>query len=459
MNYRLLLFGVFLYCQSSISAQKLTRPAGPLGIQPTAVTIREAMAAGLDGPFGAKVYQVFPNSVADQMGLEPGDIISQLNGQPIQSFNQIYGMLKSLKAEQEIRLAVQRGSTTMDLSGTMGVRNLPAAPTTEVRFEEIAYGKGTLRGFVEKPKGAGPFPTIFFLQGYPCSSVEFINPQNPFRKLINQWVEKGYAVFRVEKPGVGDSQTKYPCSQTDFYLELGGFKHAYKALLQYDFVDKDQLFLYGHSLGASMAPILALDHMPTGIMVYGFVIKSWEEYLKDIMVLQNPLFGTPVEIGRQQQKDIAPLFNAFFQEKKAPADFLKSQNDIRLFTDAMNYDGNELCFGRHYRFWQTLNGFDMNDYWSRVNCPVLSLYGEADLTALNAESAQKTAAIINKHNPGNGTFKFVKETDHALIKVSSREEKAKLLQTNQYKQYFNQRFNDDYINILDRWMTMVKDRG
>lgn len=435
-----------------MQAQELPRPAGPLGIQPAAVSIREAMAADLEGTGGAKIIKIFPESIAEQMGLKVDDIILALNGQALERFDEIYPLLKKLKAGETITLQIRRSKKNMELTGQMGIRTLPAADGAEVKYETIKFEEGLLRAFVEKPAGDQKFPTIFFLQGYPCSSVEFMNPDTPFRRLINQMVENGYAVFRVEKPGVGDSQSERPCSQIDFTTELKAFKAAYRALVEYDFVDQEQIYLYGHSLGGTVAPLLAQERMPAGIMVYGFVSDQWEDYMRNIVTRQFPLFGTPKEVCEQELKKAEPLFEAYFTAQEAPSSFLKTEEQRAIFQSIFSYDGVDQCINRHYTFWQSINQYDMKAAWKKVTCPVLSMYGAADLAALDETSAKATAELINSGRKKLATFKIIENTDHSLIKVGNKADKVNLLKSQEYKQLIVSNFNTDYFHILNQWI-------
>lgn len=57
----------------------------------------------------------------------------------------------------------------------------------------------------------------------------------------------GYATVRMDKPGVGESQGD--CSNTDFTTELSGYQAACDAMLKYDFIDPERIFVVGLSNG------------------------------------------------------------------------------------------------------------------------------------------------------------------------------------------------------------------
>src|SRR5213079_509533 len=49
----------------------------------------------------------------------------------------------------------------------------------------------------------------------------------------------GFCLFKIDKPGCGDSEGD--CSQTDFDTELAGYRAAFLALKNYDFIDSDRV--------------------------------------------------------------------------------------------------------------------------------------------------------------------------------------------------------------------------
>jgi hypothetical protein len=224
-----------------LQAQHLKR-SGTLGIYPAALSATEALKAGMDAPKGIKVAKVMPGSTAEAIGIAEGDLVLEVNGEAVESPAGIVAQLGELSAGEEVVLTTIRDGRKLTQTGPMGARPLPLAPGATIDFGEVPYGGGHLRSFLEKPQGDGPFPVIYFLQGYTCQTVEHGSPHSPMRKLFNQWVSNGYAVFRVEKPGVGDSAGTPDCESIDFDAELLAFKAGYKALLKRDGIDTEQLF-------------------------------------------------------------------------------------------------------------------------------------------------------------------------------------------------------------------------
>ena len=62
------------------------------------------------------------------------------------------------------------------------------------------------------------------------------------------------AFFRVDKQGVGDSEGD--CAENDFESELAGYRAAFRALKNYDFIDTNQVYILGISNGGGFGPLV-----------------------------------------------------------------------------------------------------------------------------------------------------------------------------------------------------------
>ena len=96
------------------------------------------------------------------------------------------------------------------------------------------------------------------------------------------WVDsltaKGFVTIRVEKTGMGDSKG-LPCNECDFHTEKQGFLDGLKQLKSLPYVDKQNIFIAGFSIGGVIAPLIAQPEPVKGIIVYGTAGRNWLEYL------------------------------------------------------------------------------------------------------------------------------------------------------------------------------------
>lgn len=101
---------------------------GYLGILPQDVTPAMAKAFNTGGFNGALVGDVTPNSPASRSNLKKGDIIVEMNGQPIADANQLRLKIGMLEPNSSVRLKVLRDGKTQEVAVQLG-----AFPSKEER--------------------------------------------------------------------------------------------------------------------------------------------------------------------------------------------------------------------------------------------------------------------------------------------------------------------------------------
>jgi serine protease Do len=107
---------------------KVTR--GRIGVTIQEVTHDLARSFGLAKPEGALVSSVEKGGPADRAGVEPGDVILKLNGNPVASSTQLPVAVARLKPGSEAKLEVWRNGATRTLTVKVGELEEPgAAPT------------------------------------------------------------------------------------------------------------------------------------------------------------------------------------------------------------------------------------------------------------------------------------------------------------------------------------------
>ncbi|MBV8049513.1 MAG: DegQ family serine endoprotease [Paludibacterium sp.] len=93
---------------------------GQLGVSIQEVTQELAQSFGLSQPRGALVVRVDPQSAAARAGVQPGDIILQLDGRPIQSSKDLPQLVGNMKPGSQVKLRVWRKGGEVVLNVTLG---------------------------------------------------------------------------------------------------------------------------------------------------------------------------------------------------------------------------------------------------------------------------------------------------------------------------------------------------
>jgi serine protease Do len=93
---------------------------GQLGVVVQTVTQDIASSMGLKEARGVIVSQVQPNSGAERAGLRRGDVITALNGEPINDSNLLRNMVASTAPGSEVTLTILRDGGEQQLRATLG---------------------------------------------------------------------------------------------------------------------------------------------------------------------------------------------------------------------------------------------------------------------------------------------------------------------------------------------------
>ena len=114
-----------------------------LGVSTQVITRDLSSALGLPRTTrGVRVAQVFPESPAEQSGLQWDDLLFRIDGQVIQSYRvedaEVFGnMLKQYKINSTITLSGQRNGEAFDLQVTLNKR--PEPPNELPKYEEETF--------------------------------------------------------------------------------------------------------------------------------------------------------------------------------------------------------------------------------------------------------------------------------------------------------------------------------
>ncbi|WP_299985564.1 alpha/beta fold hydrolase [uncultured Pontibacter sp.] len=446
-----LLFAFCLFACTAAWGQQLQRRPF-LGVQVSPVTDSLATANRLSSTQGAFVRRVIPNSTAAALKLQVGDVIVRVNGTPVNNYMDVPAMARQFRTGESVTLDLNLKGKQTTVKGKVQPMPFETDPNAEVRYGEVPLPDNRYaRSILKKPKGKGRFPTVFFVQGYGCSSLDNLPAEDPQRQLIDGLVARGYAVFRMDKPGSGDSQGSKPCTEIGYQEELEAFTAGLKLLKQDPAVDPENVFLFGHSLGGNTAPLMAAKEKVKGLMVYGITGKPWFEYLLEVYRDQRTLLGADYVQVDQDMRTVVPLLYEFMILKKNPEELAKNPAYRSALENIMDYDGQGHLYGRHYTFLQDLQDLPMSQAWRDANAYTLAIYGEADVAALDPSGAQLVVSLVNSYYPGKATFELLPRTDHGFMEVGTMQEHVKRRGSAE-EDAFRPRFNQKLVELVDTWM-------
>jgi pimeloyl-ACP methyl ester carboxylesterase len=198
----------------------------------------------------------------------------------------------------------------------------------------------------------------------------------------------------MDKQGVGDSEGA--CAETDFDSELSGYRAAFRALKNYDFIDTQKIYMLGISNGGGFAALVPESNTEQaqvrGYISVGGWVKTWFEHMLEIERRRFALMGkSPSEVN-DRMKGAAALYHEWLIKGKPIDDILREQPQLAdLWPEGKDHAH---LYGRPLRFYQQLQQLNLAAAWSRVKVPTYVLRGAFDWI-MSREDSELIASYVN----------------------------------------------------------------
>lgn len=425
--------------------QELSRK-GTLGIQ----------MENNDASTGISVVKVFPNTTASALGLKQGDLVKSINQKQFTDVIDLVAEVGNWRKGDILKVKVLRGTENLLLEAKVVGKPLETSNYGTIIYDHVDFDGGKLRSILSLPEGIDNPPVIFSLPGIGCGSVDYCyQPEAMLKLWVEELVKSGVAVYRVEKPGMGDSEGTKKCKEMDFNYEVAAFQAALDHLKTIKSINPEQIFLYGHSLGTVSAPLVAKGKNVAGIIAWGGIASTWFEYSLKLKKDQRILMGDDYSEIDTEFRAFTPFLYDFYINKMTP-DELRSKSEYAE-QSKQYFNGTDMVKGlHHYSFFHTLNDVNILNAYKEADCPVLTLAGELDIHAIDTQWAKRLADLVNYYRPNDGTHVIIPKTTHHYFTIPSLELYNERRSNNAISAaYIAKHFNTDVPMIVQKW---VKDQ-
>src|SRR5437588_2867754 len=273
-------------------------------------------------------------------------------------------------------------------------------PNVDVIYDSVATPDGKrLRAIITKPRGAKTKLPVIFVAGWlSCDSVEAPANTKDASGLVFRGLAQlpEFSLFRVDKQGIGDSEGV--CSETDFDTELAGYRAAFRALKNYDFIDSNRVYILGISNGGGFAPLVpeseAEQRQVRGYLSVGGWAKTWFEHMIEIERRRFGLMGkSPAEVN-ERMKNVATLYYEWLIKRRAVDAILKEQPQLEeLWPEGKDHAH---LYGRPLAFYEQLQKLNLAAAWSNVKVATYALRGQFDWI-MSPDDAGLIASYVNSN--------------------------------------------------------------
>jgi pimeloyl-ACP methyl ester carboxylesterase len=367
---------------------------------------------------GAAVVKILPGTPAEAAGLKASDVVRSLDGAPVAGVPEVLKELGRRRAGDRLALGLVRDGK--ELAATVELRERPRKQGDgfEVIYDSVVSKGHRLRTIISRPSSSGRHPALLLIQGLGNFSIDQPGGSLAYDKILDELTRGGCVTLRVDKPGCGDSEGG-PWPEIDFQTELDGYRQALKALRTLEYVDPERVYLFGHSMGGVMAPLLAAEDKVRGVIVYGTVFRTWFEYQVENVRRQSRLAGQDFASVERDARNETLMLSELYLAKKSPAQIAAAHPELKAHMSQSIKD-DKYMYGVNYRFFQQLADADMPAAWAKTDAHVLALWGKGDFVAPGPDH-EMIAEAVNQAHPGRGTYRAL-EADHGFSKAGSFKE-------------------------------------
>ncbi|MFA7419151.1 MAG: CocE/NonD family hydrolase [Melioribacteraceae bacterium] len=333
---------------------------------------------------------------------------------------------------------------------------LPDTILNVERIDEIKFKSSnfSITGSLYVPKNVNDkkIPAVIWVSGSGPSYRTIKSTET--KKVVNCFLNAGFAYFRIDKPGYGDS--KGSVNEDSLFAQLSNVVvDAVKRLKEVSFIDSKRIGVFGSSQAGYIMPLAITKCKEIAFMIGSSCpaensIEQWNYLLEKQMVCEG--------YSKERAAESIKMFSTLRQteDKNKFDESLSYFITHPLIVKSVNYDSS--FTERAKKWWPreiNLNDeshFNPADLLEKITIPVFMVYGEMDtqIDPLQAMDAYKKAMKKN----GNPLFKIkmLAGVDHNMCtaKKGCLNEIAEMNKTNSYK------VSPLYIETLNEWLKILK---
>lgn len=358
-----------------------------------------------------KIVRVNPASTAEAVGFKAGDMILSINGQPIGSGAELTAVLRLLNGNTDVKAVVQRGDARVELSGKSVDRPKQKGDGLVVEYDQVLSKGKRIRIITTRPAGPDKKPVIFWIGGIGAYSLDGEYANIAYGNIMGP-LSKDYAIVRIDKPGLGDSEGPI-YSELLFDDEMDAYLQALRLVKTLPWVDTEKIAIVGHSMGGVFGPLIAAQEKVAGVAASGTLVKTWVEYVLENSRRQSLLAGAKPEDVDQEMVSLSAVVQHLFYEDMSPAQIIEKYPALKDSVNRQTPDGKTYS-GVGLGFWQQLAKKNLAGAWAKTDAKVLALWGVSDFISTRSDH-EFIAEIMNAKSPGSAEFVAVPNSDHGFF--------------------------------------------
>jgi len=359
------------------------------------------------------VTEVEPDSPAARARIQLEDRLIAVADEPVSDLVQVRRMMARLPVGHASALTLRRAERSLRVEVVPEAMPLETLASGRVELGQVAWRGQRLRTLWTWPEARGPHPVVWLLPGASWLSEEHpTTPWYPTRKLIELLSAAGFATLRLERSGIGDSEGP-PCTELDLEQELEIFRLGFGHVEREPRARREQLFLFGRSLGGMLTALLGAGARLAGAAVWGTSSARWHDGLLGSTMRQYRLSGLDEAALLRLHQRLTDLQALIYLEGLTPEQAYQRRPDLRELLPTV-YAG-RYVYGRVAAYFHQLQAQDLGAAFAAIDAPVLALHGGCDWLSELAD-LQTIASLARR-----GEWAEIDGLDHLMHQRESLE--------------------------------------
>jgi pimeloyl-ACP methyl ester carboxylesterase len=355
---------------------------------------------------GLLLDRVLPGGPAERSGLRAGDIIENLDGQPVPTESALRALLRRHHAGDAIRAAILHGGEHRTVRVVAGGSPEETSDSLDIGYTSFTTGGVRLRAVLASPRGSAGkrLPAVLMVSALGSPQLMATPGYSATRQTAFDLASAGFRVLRFDLRGFGDSEGE-DFRTTDFETEVGDNVAAFDYLASRPDVDPKHVFVYGHSTGGMEAAVLAGRRRPGGLIVSCTIGRTMLERMLETVRLQNRLGGQS-ETTADRDANTYVQFSAAIM-RGATAEELRRDSTFAQFFNAAG----RIMDDRTVEFWRQQLNLPLAAVYERVKCPTLVVWAASDFLTQFACHERIRDVLVGAGNP-DVTLRVIPAADH-----------------------------------------------
>ena len=385
------------------SAERLVEQMGSGHFDDAVASFDATMASALPSTALASTWQ--------QIEAQAGAFVSVLGTRTgkEQGYDVVYVSAQFEQTPLDVKLVFDKAGSVAGLffqpaqAGDAGAQTSGTPPYADPQLfteQEItvgANGDWPLPGTLTLPDDDGPFPVVILVHGSgPNDRNETIGPNQPFHDLAWGLATQGIATLRYDKRSLIYGAEMVKDAKLTVQEEvIDDVLAAITLLQQTDAVDRERIFVLGHSLGATLIPRIGAQTDDVAGLI---AMAAADRPIEELMLEQyRYIFGLDGEISEAEQTQLDAVSEA--------VDRIES-GDLSPDTPA------DELLGAPAPYWLDLRGYVPSQTAATLVQPLLILQGERDYQVTMVDF-ERWRAALGGHS--NVTLKSYPDLNHLFI--------------------------------------------